>query len=222
METCSVHSVMSHGPRSLAQNSLHSVLWPWVLGRTFSTPRTINPKARSANSFTYFIEVCNQHRNEATIIPEGLQRGWPQEIDFKALPRRLSVFNSELDAIVKDPSSSSFFRNISNPPPASSMEGRRLIFQRSQPGYYGECGYVRIFGILSRLYPNLASDLCGGGLDCSLDPIAFISRVLVPESARLLIKDDLNVSDKDALDILVESRLFGTALHPDSDSNYDN
>lgn len=111
-----------------------------ALDRTFSTPRTTNPKGRSANSFAYFVAVCNQHRNEATIIPEGLKRGWPQEIDFKALPRRLSVFKSELDSIVKNPTSSSFFRNIGSdiedPTPLfpSSMEGRQLIFQRSQPG----------------------------------------------------------------------------------------
>ena len=72
-------------------------------------------------------------------IPQGLRRGWPQEIDFKALPDCLCVFKSQLAMIMKDPGSSSFFRDathlqMSSPLFASSIEGQQLIFKKSQPG----------------------------------------------------------------------------------------
>ena len=78
-----------------------------------------------------------------------------------------------------------------------------------------------IFKTIGRLFPNLAYELCTSKLGHSLAPVAFISRVLVPEAARLLIQNDLNVSDEEALDILIASQPFGAALHPDTDTNDD-
>ena len=106
---------------------------------TFPSPRTTNPNGRSSSSFLYFIQVCNQHRNETTTIPQGLCRGWPREIDFEALPNRICIFKSQLAMIMKDPGSSSFFRDaihlqMSSPLFASSIEGQQLIFKKSQPG----------------------------------------------------------------------------------------
>lgn len=82
---------------------------------------------------------------------------------------------------------------------------------------YGERGYVLIFKTIGRLFPNLADELCTSKLGHSLAPVAFISRVLVPEAARLLIQND----DEEALDILIASQPFGAALHPDTDTNDD-
>jgi RTC4-like domain len=68
------------------------------------------------------------------------------------------------------------------------------------------------------LFPDLSADLYN---DRHLHPESFVSRVLVPEAARLLIKEDLNLSDEEALDVLQRSRAFGIALHPDVDSECD-
>lgn len=80
---------------------------------------------------------------------------------------------------------------------------------------YGERGYVKIYGIMRVLFPDLPADLYS---DWRLHPESFVSRILVPEAARLLIKDDLGLSDEGALDVLLRSRAFGIALHPDVDS----
>lgn len=110
-----------------------------ALRHAVPSPRTANPDGWSASSFVSFIEVCNRHRNETTTIPDGLRQGWPSEINFDALPRRLNLLKSQLAAFVKDPASSSFFRatsDLDDPGSlhSSSMEGRLLIFKRSQPG----------------------------------------------------------------------------------------
>ena len=83
---------------------------------------------------------------------------------------------------------------------------------------YGERGYVQIFKIIDELFPDLAVTLRHDpnqrlGLD------VFISRILVPETARLLIKDDLCISDQEAFSVLLKSRAFGVALHPDLDKH---
>lgn len=78
---------------------------------------------------------------------------------------------------------------------------------------------MQIIKIIDQLFPNLADELHCSDLDCPLDPIDFISHVLVPEAARMLIKDDLHVSDQEVLNILMASQAFGAALHPDSDTN---
>lgn len=49
-----------------------------------------------------------------------------------------------------------------------------------------------------------------------LDSMTFVTAVLVPECALLLIKDDLKLSsDKEALRVLLDSQAFGVAAHPD-------
>jgi hypothetical protein len=55
-------------------------------------------------------------------------------------------------------------------------------------------------------------------MDRRLDSMAFVSRVLVPETARLLIMDDLGLSNKEALDVLHDSQTFGAAVYPDLDN----
>ena len=76
---------------------------------------------------------------------------------------------------------------------------------------------MQIICIIWDIFPDLAANLHEGGVDQRLNPNDFVSRVLVPEAARLLIKEDLNLSDEEALDILARSRAYGVALHPDVD-----
>ena len=67
------------------------------------------------------------------------------------------------------------------------------------------------------LFPDLTSELYNNELSRFPDIITFVSRVLVPETARLLIKNDLNVSDEEAMDVLFKSQAFGMALHPEEE-----
>lgn len=36
------------------------------------------------------LSVCQRHRDEHTVIPEGLKRGWPLRLDLKELRRRIT------------------------------------------------------------------------------------------------------------------------------------
>lgn len=72
--------------------------------------------------------------------------------------------------------------------------------------------------IIGELFPDLAITLRQSPGE-RLGPDTFISRILVPETALLLIKEDLHISDQEALDVLRKSRAFGAALHPDPDGH---
>jgi hypothetical protein len=43
------------------------------------------------------------HKAETKVIPQGLKCGWPQEIDFKAMARRVRRLEAKLRAVIEDP-----------------------------------------------------------------------------------------------------------------------
>lgn len=60
-------------------------------------------------------------------------------------------------------------------------------------------------------------------LDLSLQPLTYkslIRYVLVPEASTLLIKTDLGVSRKKAINIMRRSQTFGSKYHPGEDSRH--
>jgi len=102
---------------------------------------------------------------------------------------------------------------------AVGAQGQLATFQRARPGYYGERGLVRITQIIGDLFPSLSrANLSKSGIQsfAPLDSTLFVSRVLVPESACLLIKDDLFLdSEEEAMRVLFASQTFGAAVYPD-------
>ena len=76
---------------------------------------------------------------------------------------------------------------------------------------YGERGFVRIANALRDLFPGLTNQR-------SLEPLdvdGFFLRVLIPETARLLIMEDLGLNGVAALSVLQESQKYGAAKFPD-------
>jgi hypothetical protein len=53
-----------------------------------SRPAAGNPKARKLD-WQKSIDFCTMHDAEAKIIPRGIKAGYPEEIDFAAIGRRL-------------------------------------------------------------------------------------------------------------------------------------
>lgn len=104
------------------------------------------PQARIGNSkglkapFATFVGVCNQHRNETTVIPEGVAQGWPTDISFDELPGRLKIMRPRLLRIVEQPNNSPFYReameNIASMGAlaAAGAVGQMNAFERSRPG----------------------------------------------------------------------------------------
>lgn len=81
---------------------------------------------------------------------------------------------------------------------------------------YGEQGSVIIAQTLYDLFPPESIDA-----DCvsPLNPLEFIQRILVPEAATELIREDMRYAVKDeALETLRESSKFGTTMFPDLDA----
>lgn len=60
------------------------------------------------------IAVCQRHRDEHDIIPEGERRGWPLEIDFRELRRRITDPQKRYMRVLQDrlmePEQSTFFQ----------------------------------------------------------------------------------------------------------------
>lgn len=77
---------------------------------------------------------------EGSVIPKGVERGWPTEIDFDTIPRRLKKFRSRLSEFVENPRKSSFFREAMQDVKdigalaAMSAQGQLAAFERSRPG----------------------------------------------------------------------------------------
>ena len=87
-----------------------------------------------------FIDLCNMHRNETTVIPEGLAQGWPSEIDFDAVPQRLWKLKSKLEKIINHPAGGYFYEMAKTDIKEmgglamGSMRGQFAAFQKTQPG----------------------------------------------------------------------------------------
>ncbi|KAG8999784.1 hypothetical protein FRB90_011962, partial [Tulasnella sp. 427] len=173
------------------------------------------------------------HREEMQTIPRGLKMGWPRKIDFKDLPRRMkrSATRKALEAILSVPArdrDSKFWiaarEDIRKRGArvATSVQGQMETFHLTQPGYYGEQGFIVISETLQNMFSQEkleAADIM------PMNSQDFLQRVLVPETAILLIMEDRDEDYAAALKTMEDSRAFGTALFPakdnDADVNFD-
>ncbi|RXK41381.1 hypothetical protein M231_01286 [Tremella mesenterica] len=168
-------------------------------------PTLRNPDARKA-PWQQTIELCAQHHAEITVIPLGLRAGYPSTIDFLRMDQRLEdgwiweriliiirepkfskVFNRELEEIEKVGKTRWGMRK-------ETPEGMKGII----PGYYGSLGRAilnRHFRYLFKWYSSSLIDP-HGDLWAPLSTNDFITHVLIPETAILLIMLDQESSDK--------------------------
>ncbi|ODO09284.1 hypothetical protein I350_02884 [Cryptococcus amylolentus CBS 6273] len=193
-------------------------------------PTTRNPNARDLH-WQQAIEFCTLHRAEATIIPLGIQAGYPETIDFKNLDRRLEEgwVWAEIEKIVKDPSRSEMFLEVKREiESVGKMRWGGIMHQSKaerllavKPGYYGELGRVIMTDHFQKLqqwnYLSPCVPPARPGSDITDDlilPISplsaadFIANVLVPEASIFLIMDDNQCRsfDRDAYDDAARTR----------------
>ncbi|KAG9001213.1 hypothetical protein FRB90_011659 [Tulasnella sp. 427] len=199
-----------------------------LVNQTRLAPRPSNPLGRDA-PLSLSINVCSAHREEMQTIPRGLKMGWPRKIDFKDLPRRMkrSAIRKALEAIVSIPArdrDSKFWiaarEDIRKRGArvANSVQGQMETFHLTQPGYYGEQGFIVISETLQNMFPQEkleAADIM------PMNSQDFLQRVLVPETAILLIMEDRDEDYATALKTMEDSRAFGTALFPAKDNDAD-
>jgi hypothetical protein len=104
-------------------------------------PRYDNAAGLKAPMQSY-IDLCQLHRSETQYIPEGILNGWPQQIDWKKIPKRLRRADIEraLQRITKHPYESKYFifafDNIKKygSRVAESARCQLETFEYSQPG----------------------------------------------------------------------------------------
>ncbi|OSD04878.1 hypothetical protein PYCCODRAFT_1348475, partial [Trametes coccinea BRFM310] len=93
----------------------------------------------------------------------------------------------------------------------TGVRGQFLHFNKTQPGYYGELGYMIIHQTLCDFFPPASFDPIAA---LPLTPADFIAHVLVPEAALNLIMEDLDLPRGDALKTLRDSVEYGVAMFP--------
>ncbi|KAK0457879.1 RTC4-like domain-containing protein [Desarmillaria tabescens] len=189
------------------------------------SPRPTNPLGRKA-PLEAFIALCQRHRFESVTLPEAERNGWPKEIAWEKLEGRVHKMKRELNTLISDPiarSSSVFWTEIMEEVKAKGsravggVKNQFATFEKTQPGYYGEQGSVIIHQTLFNLFPpaSIHPDQV-----TPLTPNEFTQRILVPEVAVRLIRQDMDVSPSKALKILRESSSYGVAMFPEDDSGW--
>ncbi|KAI0832012.1 RTC4-like domain-containing protein [Trametes gibbosa] len=207
--------------------------------RSYADDRPTNPLGLRAPP-AVFVSVCQRHRFERIWVPRARKRGWPTRIDWGRLSGRVGHLEGTLKTLVDDidedlstfalkldikgkgkgqhPRRTNEFwqevvKNVreQGSRQATGVRGQFLHFNKTQPGYYGELGYVIIHQTLCNLFPPASFDPAAAQ---PLTPEEFIAHILVPEAAANLIMEDLGLSRVDALKTLRESVEYGVAMFP--------
>ncbi|KAH7908596.1 RTC4-like domain-containing protein [Hygrophoropsis aurantiaca] len=208
--------------------------------KSYPDPRPRNPRGLKAPLPAY-ISACQRHRFETHHLPTALEKGWPTEIEFQLVPKRIEGMKKTLEAIILNcdggedgddddlyerPNAgtgprerSIFWQEVQKEVrkqgsrAALGVKGQFANFEKAQPGYYGELGSVIIHQALYSLFPPSSFD---ASLITPLTPAEFIQRILVPEAALELIMQDLRIDRDDAMITLRDSAQYGVAMFPDA------
>ncbi|KAI0695339.1 RTC4-like domain-containing protein [Cerioporus squamosus] len=185
-----------------------------------------------------FVGVCQRHRFERDWIPRARQKRWPTRIAWDKLAERIIRLQATLQAIVDDVDEdfapgvargstsrrprkeNEFWQEVAKnvrqqgSRQAAGVRGQFQHFNKTQPGYYGELGYVIIHQTLCDLFPPAEFH---PDATLPLTPADFITLVLVPEAAVHLIMEDLSLPRDKAIQTLRESVEYGVAMFPADD-----
>ncbi|OAX33804.1 hypothetical protein K503DRAFT_725367 [Rhizopogon vinicolor AM-OR11-026] len=204
--------------------------------KSHADPRPRNPCGLKAPLGVY-ISACQRHHFETHILPEAIENGWPQSINFKKVPKRVEGMKGALEAIIADADKcnededsgdvdprdlrigSFFWREVKKEikkqgsRTVTGVKGQFTSFEKTQPGYYGELGSLIIHQTLYNLFPFSSFNASS---IAPFTPAEFIQRVLVPEAAVGLIMQDLHLDKDEAIVTLRESSQYGVAMFPDT------
>ncbi|KAI8095043.1 RTC4-like domain-containing protein [Gilbertella persicaria] len=173
---------------------------------------------------------CKLHRLELNIKPEGRKKGYPREIDFDKLGKRVMRYKDELDLVIADKLPSDYrtlaedsYREMGSNKARSTM-GVMTRFEATLPGYYGPKGAAVILDVLTEHY--LKSGYLAQHLVSPQMPLEFLQQVLVPEVGFRLIQSDMlnqkgvveNAREK-AKQIMDQSREYGNYMFPVKDQD---
>ncbi|PKY29589.1 hypothetical protein RhiirB3_484004, partial [Rhizophagus irregularis] len=168
-------------------------------------------------------EFCLVHKGEGTIIPCGIEKGYPLYIDFAKLPNRITELKSDLLKIIKGQRYSEFrvdaVKRIQEIGKSKVDHPLYQInyFESFQPGYYGPKGLEVISKTLIEMFVKpriLTENLCAPQSSSQ-----YLVQVLVPETAIRLIAEDLGgIPLNMAKNVMNDSVEFRFYVHKDSNT----
>ncbi|BGP33302.1 hypothetical protein JCM10296v2_005098 [Rhodotorula toruloides] len=181
-----------------------------------------NRKAiRLPNHVVATAAFCQRHRNERDVIPEGLANGYPRDIDFDELPKRISrLLTEHLRSVLMGNTATPFLEPAIERVEAAGRRrnviGEYGSFDIEEPGYYGPRGLEVMFATIKRLFTE-DMPLLTAQRTHPLDINFYVRRVLVPECAVELIRHDFGLAQtmrERAEEIREDSRAYGKAVFP--------
>ncbi|KZT70805.1 hypothetical protein DAEQUDRAFT_764374 [Daedalea quercina L-15889] len=95
---------------------------------------------------------------------------------------------------------------------ATGVAGQLANFNKTQPGYYGELGYVIIHQTMYDMFPPASFS---PDSTLPLNPNDFIQLILIPEATVSLIMEDMGQTREEAVVTLRDSAEYGVAMFPD-------
>ncbi|GAA5952028.1 hypothetical protein JCM21900_006227 [Sporobolomyces salmonicolor] len=166
---------------------------------------------------------CRMHKDERTVIPEGKARGYPTEIAWNELPKRIDrELSGHLTSVILGQTASHYLDCAKKEWDEKGRQMRNVAsefgsFHNEEPGYYGPRGFECMMTTLTTLF-TATNPLLTPLRVTPLSVQAYVRRVLVPECAVELIRRDLgpssgsDVSREEAERVCAESRAYGKAV----------
>ncbi|KAK4055865.1 hypothetical protein OIO90_003121 [Microbotryomycetes sp. JL221] len=193
----------------------------YLLELPHATPRPTdrNPKAVKLPTIET-ATFCRLHDDEAIVIPEGRARGWPREMDWNEVAERVSGLRPQLSDIILNPDGSHYFSVAKEEWLAKgarkikTVTGEFDTFEMEQPGYYGSRGREIISQQLISMFCEPTDPFITPSKIAPVDKDWYIRRVLIPETAILLIVQDQPdiKTHEDARALCEASRAYGRAM----------
>ncbi|TFY64647.1 hypothetical protein EVJ58_g2485 [Rhodofomes roseus] len=94
----------------------------------------------------------------------------------------------------------------------AGVAGQLANFSKTQPGYYGELGYVIIHQTMYDMFPPASFP---PESTLPLNSTDFIQLILIPEAVVSLIMEDMYQTREEAIETLRDSAEYGVAMFPD-------
>ncbi|KAI5477937.1 hypothetical protein MNV49_005726 [Pseudohyphozyma bogoriensis] len=170
---------------------------------------------------------CRRHEEENTVIPEGQGKGWPKEIKWQELDKRIRQQSDALIGIITGTRESAFKEEAKA---EWERKGARKMgnimsewgsFDVEQPGYYGPRGFEVFMASLRKRFVDLDAPLLTPDAAKPLEVSAYLRRVLVPEVTVALIAQDLSCDREEATKVRQESSAYGKAMFASSEEERD-
>ncbi|KAJ7032846.1 RTC4-like domain-containing protein, partial [Mycena alexandri] len=221
-----------------------------ALNRSYREQRPTNALGRKAPIGVY-IGMCARHVFEQELLPEAIASGWPTSIDWSSVGARVEAMRGPLQSILCDPGRDIdygrqqteehleevlatgprmecvFWQEVveeleaSGSRHVSGIAGQFSTFEKAQPGYYGELGFIIMIRTLQRIFPE---DIVDAETVRPFMLREFIGRILVPEVGMRLIMQDMGLDDNDptnkqkAIGVLRASVKYGVSMFEDNGS----